>query len=1030
MCAQLLREHGLRIINFLTRLPFPVPMAAGPYAPDNDIVLFLAKQQAYGMMVNGASPGGLLFPSSVHRSNTQKLALLSSLQFPTMGLREQNLDPAHRDTFNWIMEQSNPEASSYEMPSPFLQWLSTEEPLFWLSGKAGSGKSTLMNFLITHPTMDAVLQHAFPNKRILVAWHYLFERGKDARQKSREGLLRHLLHHLILQNPDMAQPIFNQQKATRTFSSQKSWSWNELKIALHGVLREKPPGLVIVLFIDGLDEYRPMEKLSSREARAEDEGSDDDDDDDDEDPSSHRARIIAHGHQDVADLILKISGFENVKLCVSSRPLLVFRDAFRLFSSIALHGLTERDISSFVASRLAGNEGLAQLAVLRPSFEEDVKKEILAKADGVFLWVRLVLDLLTRGLREGDTADELLEKLRGTPNELGGKKGLYMAMLLNLPADYRRRGYEYFQILQRSEEDLDPLVLSFAIEDPQVVFTIPMGQITEDEIDIRRKRTSDRLLSRCGGLLETHGSNSSQRINFIHQTAKDFVKKRSNWGKLLQAGVVNNFDGALALLRAYIILLKQSGPLQERNYSAWSPQWARISACLRYARDAESLSPGQTAELLLLLDRVASCLRRGLGVDSRSLRGKPSGNPDFDELLSNYPTTPLGVGTLGRTTTYTGQHWSVDNRSEMGEPRGKNFIAVAVQSNLEVFLKMSSKNKRVVQKLFHTDYPLLAYALVPYRLRDSVIGASIISVDTQSLPEITNLLLELGLDPNQSYEGPSYHHGCTVWEGFLVNGDFIISTWQEGPVQYDKEADNEEYRTWLANARLLVQHGADPNASCIIRNQKRLGMAPPREYNRRSALYCVILILWRAAKNRDWHGGLLELMIEKGARVQQGEWAELFDLAETMEVPEHFVRSVSDALSADAEIYPDAAVAVSEPQEAAPPWPGRSSGPASMGNRLTTPSEMSAMLSAPPPERPPSENRQGNNLNRSLGAPSTASPLVSTSTQSRSERNSNEDDSAVEERSGARDGGERTKRNGLKRMGKAVGRLLSRSRDS
>jgi hypothetical protein len=69
-------------------------------------------------------------------------------------------------------------SSDTKLSSPFLKWLSTEESIFWLSGKAGSGKSTLMKFLITHPTIDTVLQNAFPDKRILVAWHYLFERAK------------------------------------------------------------------------------------------------------------------------------------------------------------------------------------------------------------------------------------------------------------------------------------------------------------------------------------------------------------------------------------------------------------------------------------------------------------------------------------------------------------------------------------------------------------------------------------------------------------------------------------------------------------------------------------------------------------------------------------------------------------------------------------------------------------------------------------------------------------------------------------
>ncbi|KAG7293507.1 hypothetical protein NEMBOFW57_003559 [Staphylotrichum longicolle] len=605
----------------------------------------------------------------------------------------------------------------------------------------------------------------------------------------------------ILKRKFHAKPIFR-QKVTRTFNYGKTWSWEELKMALQAVLEEKPPNFELIFFVDGLDEYRPMEKFP------------------------------------------QVFRFDNVKVVVSSRPLLIFRDTFRPFPSIALHTLTANDISSYVADRLANNEGLAQLTVLRPSFEEDVKKEILGKADGVFLWVRLVLDLLTQGLRDGDTVDELLDKLRGMPKQLGGKKGLYMAMLLNLPVEYRKQGYEYFQMLQRSEVDLDPLMLSFAMEDPQVVFTTPIERITDAEIDIRRKRTSDRLLSRCGGLLETRGSSWSPRINFIHQTAKEFAGKRSNWEHLLQTGDFTNFDGALALLRASVVMLKRTAPIDgiiPHLRNGGESRWKRLQVCLRCARAAESLSAGPTAELLLLVDKTMFYLERPRLYQhptSPPSQQRSSGAPNFDELLSNYQMTTHG-GTIRRGTQYVAGHWSVVEPSEIVNPGDKNFIAVAVQSNLDAFVGLASKNKRIVDSLFHTDYPLLAYALVPHRVRDSVAGASMLE-GNPSLPEMTRVLLELGLDPNQRYDGPSYLPPCTVWEGFLANGDLILDPWLEGPPDYSKEADNDAYRIWLANARLLVQHGADPNAICIIRRQKTLG-PPPKKYDRRSALYCVIL---------------------------------------------------------------------------------------------------------------------------------------------------------------------------------------------
>ncbi|KJR89829.1 uncharacterized protein SPSK_05936 [Sporothrix schenckii 1099-18] len=819
-----------------------------------------------------------------------------------MDLREDTLDPAHRKTFNWFIDLSG---SSREGPSsPFLRWLSTEEPMFWLSGKAGSGKSTLMKFLITHPDLDAVLHTTIPGKRILVAWHYLFERGKDPLQKSLEGLLRHLLYHLVSQNKLFAKPIFRQQKVTRTFNYQKKWSWKELNMALQAVLTEKPPEFEVILLIDGLDEYRPVEKLLATENGQYD---DDDDDDDDEDPSSDQARMIADGHHEIADLVCKLSQFENVRLCVSSRPLLVFRDTFASFPSVELHSLTTNDIRSYVTDRLNGNQSLMELNVLRPSFALDVEKEILAKADGVFLWVRLVLDVLIRGLSDRDTVDELLHKLRSMPKQLGGKKGLYMAMLLNLPVAYRKQSYEYFQILQHAEEDLDPLVLSFAIEDPQIVFTTPIGHsVPQSETDIRRKRTMDRLLSRCGGLLEkttnSDRKNPLPRVDFIHQTAKEFVKKRRNWEYLLQTSDIANFDGSLALLRASVMMLKCS---KARNLLRSSnDRWYKLHVCLQYARAADLMSAAQTAELLLLIDKTMFSFKQADTYfhTTHPQQGRYSGVPNFDDMLSNYHTITQGR-TMRQKTEYMSEHWAVNDPFETDTFSDKNFIAVAVQNNLGNFLRLASKNGKIVQKLFQTKYPLLAYALVPCSFKNQFFDFELKRY--QSLPNVTHVLLELGLNPNEKYTIPSLPV-WTVWEGFLTIGYYNLGELPLLPMDYHEKDDKEIFRIWLGNARFLVQHGADVNAT--VDSWKAPLLLSSRQYRRLSALFCVILCLWHTYKHQSWHEGLLEMMVEKGFSLLQGELNDLLELAGMFNVQQPFVQGVLEALAAKAIENPQRAV--------------------------------------------------------------------------------------------------------------------------
>ena len=72
--------------------------------------------------------------------------ILKALAFPDMYGRFEDVDTAHYKTFKWILE-SDHNRSAREL---FLDWLSSGNGVFHISGKLGSGKSTLMKFLCDH----------------------------------------------------------------------------------------------------------------------------------------------------------------------------------------------------------------------------------------------------------------------------------------------------------------------------------------------------------------------------------------------------------------------------------------------------------------------------------------------------------------------------------------------------------------------------------------------------------------------------------------------------------------------------------------------------------------------------------------------------------------------------------------------------------------------------------------------------------------------------------------------------------------
>ena len=102
--------------------------------------------------------------------------ILKSLAFEGMHGRYDMVDEAHSKTFQWIFDDeyvslggsktlsdmSDIEAKELReirrsARERFINWLSSGEGIFHVSGKLGSGKSTLMKYLTDHPETKAEL---------------------------------------------------------------------------------------------------------------------------------------------------------------------------------------------------------------------------------------------------------------------------------------------------------------------------------------------------------------------------------------------------------------------------------------------------------------------------------------------------------------------------------------------------------------------------------------------------------------------------------------------------------------------------------------------------------------------------------------------------------------------------------------------------------------------------------------------------------------------------------------------------------
>ena len=100
----------------------------------------------------------------------KELNVLGRLQYRSMTARHSKIATAHAQTFSWIFGRQRDQTNAPCPDIPFLQWLKTGDGIFWISGKAGSGKSTLMKFLSNEPDTERALRQ-WAHERCLL-WHF------------------------------------------------------------------------------------------------------------------------------------------------------------------------------------------------------------------------------------------------------------------------------------------------------------------------------------------------------------------------------------------------------------------------------------------------------------------------------------------------------------------------------------------------------------------------------------------------------------------------------------------------------------------------------------------------------------------------------------------------------------------------------------------------------------------------------------------------------------------------------------------
>jgi len=120
-------------------------------------------------------------------SQTQEKKVLRWLDFRQLTWRFEEVPLAYQKTFQWIFEKSNNStAHSWDDFAAHFSQQEVTSPYF-INGKAGSGKSTLMKFIVGNPKTKKALAQWAENRELMIVKYFFWDLGTDL-QKTSTGM--------------------------------------------------------------------------------------------------------------------------------------------------------------------------------------------------------------------------------------------------------------------------------------------------------------------------------------------------------------------------------------------------------------------------------------------------------------------------------------------------------------------------------------------------------------------------------------------------------------------------------------------------------------------------------------------------------------------------------------------------------------------------------------------------------------------------------------------------------------------------
>lgn len=452
------------------------------------------------------------------RNQRYTQTIVNSLLFETINHREDAIPEAYMRTSDWIFQEPYRLLDDNELWHSFPQWLhGPSHDIYWITGKPGAGKSTLVKYILADPRLKPALREWSQQRPLVVAGYFSWNAGTGL-QKSHAGLIRTLLHQCLQLQPDLVPRIFPRRWAALSLFAGDvelpEWEYSEIIAAFKALIFEHGKSHSFAFVIDGLDEFED-------------------------------------NHQQLIELLQLINRKENVKICASSRPLNSFRDAFAQNPKLQLEHLTKKDIDFYVRDHFDKSMGFRELTAIHPEEAGELLTDIVEKSKGVFLWVSVVVRLLLENLSEGDKVADLRKTLANLPDDL---RQLFDHIWASIDPKYHSEASRFFQMMTAAEEcDMTVYCLTLYFADDDVPVDMDVNKVFGSFLKDALLTVQRRLSSRTRGILEVYQTKEEYRgsvdhfarVDYLHRTAKEWVMSR--WDEL--RAMAREFDAFLSLLK-------------------------------------------------------------------------------------------------------------------------------------------------------------------------------------------------------------------------------------------------------------------------------------------------------------------------------------------------------------------------------------------------------------------------------------------------------------------------------------------------